>query len=66
MKIEVNLVYTYIEAEKKCPVPLFIIIIIIIIIIIVIIIIFLFKKYFVLKVLILLKWYQKVRMNKTS
>ena len=65
MKIEVNLVYTYIEAEKKCPVPLFIIIIIIIIII-VIIIIFLFKKYFVLKVLILLKWYQKVRMNKTS
>ena len=65
MKIEVNLVYTYIEAEKKCPVPVFIIIIIIIIII-VIIIIFLFKKYFVLKVLILLKWYQKVRMNKTS
>ena len=63
MKIEVNLVYTYIEAEKKCPVPVFIIIIIIII---VIIIIFLFKKYFVLKVLILLKWYQKVRMNKTS
>ena len=62
MKIEVNLVYTYIEAEKKCPVPVFIIIIIII----VIIIIFLFKKYFVLKVLILLKWYQKVRMNKTS
>ena len=69
MKIEVNLVYTYIEAEKKkCLVPVFIIIIIIIIIIviIVIIIIFLFKKYFVLKVLILLKWYQKVRMNKTS
>ena len=65
MKIEVNLVYTYIEAEKKFPVPVFIIIIIIIIII-VIIIIFLFKKYFVLKVLILLKWYQKVRMNKTS
>ena len=64
MKIEVNLVYTYIEAEKKCPVPVYIIIIIIIII--VIIIIFLFKKYFVLKVLILLKWYQKVRMNKTS
>ena len=63
MKIEVNLVYTYIEAEKKCPIPVFIIIIIIII---VIIIIFLFKKYFVLKVLILLKWYQKVRMNKTS
>ena len=62
MKIEVNLVYTYIEAEKKCPVPVFIIIIIII----VIIIIFLFKKYFILKVLILLKWYQKVRMNKTS
>ena len=66
MKIEVNLVYTYIEAEKKkCPVPVFIIIIISSIII-VIIIIFLFKKYFVLKVLILLKWYQKVRMNKTS
>ena len=65
VKIAVNLVYTYIEAEKKkCPVPVFIIIIIIIII--VIIIIFLFKKYFVLKVLILLKWYQKVRMNKTS
>ena len=62
MKIEVNLVYTYIEAEKKCPVPVFIIIIIII----VIFIIFLFKKYFVLKVLILLKWYQEVRMNKTS